>query len=102
MLIYCLGYEQLAGKKVDFIQLHNLNIDDRNQEQNIDTRPVMEANLVYLAEEVKTASEDIKNNNLHKTSSKEKCEKCYMKLLRVSSEDVRKHNIILDDEKRKT
>lgn len=85
--IYCLGYEHITGNKTDYIQLHNLNNNSVIELQ------VSEESLLSTINEIKNAADIIHNNKFSKKISKEKCERCLMRRICISSDEAIRHHI---------
>ncbi|MBF8983006.1 UvrD-helicase domain-containing protein [Lutibacter sp. B2] len=84
---YCLGYENLTGKKADYIEIYNL--DDGNKDREIVTKE----DLDNLKGEIEIATNNIIDNNIDRVCSKEKCEKCFIGKVCLSRREVEEHNI---------
>lgn len=87
LLIYAMGYKNLTGKSADFIEVYNLDNNNRDREM------IKFHNMVNLTSEIELAAQNISNNNISKKCSKEKCSKCFVAKLCTSKEERDKYNI---------
>lgn len=87
LLIYAMGYKNLTGKSADFIEVYNLDNNNRDREM------IKSYNMDDLAKEIESAAKNISNNNISKRCSKEKCSKCFVAKLCTSKEERNKYGI---------
>lgn len=97
LLIYAMGYKNLTGKSADFIQIYNLD-SVNNQTSPMDTEPIIKRDLDSLTLEIERAAEAISSNSISKSCSKEKCSRCYVSNLCISSREKRYYDITLFEE----
>ncbi len=85
--IYALGYEKLTGEKADFLEIYNL--DNSEQERQRVTNVL----LTNVVKDIRKAASDIRNDNLPRKCSKEKCKSCYLNYLCLNREEKKKYGI---------
>lgn len=72
--LYALGYQELTGKKADFMQIYNLDENDKHTSEIGSTDLKKTRNIVI------NAANDIRHNNLDKTCNDPECVCRYKKL----------------------
>lgn len=79
--IYALGYKELCGAKVDFLEVYNL---DNNE---LERRRVTESLLVDVKQSILSAANDIRSNSLERLCDPAKCKNCYLNYLCLRKEE---------------
>ncbi|MDD4200516.1 MAG: PD-(D/E)XK nuclease family protein, partial [Eubacteriales bacterium] len=70
--IYAIGYENLTGKNVDFIEIYNIDENKVMDRQHVD-----KADLESVKKGIIDAASNIKKNMFEKKMSKDNCKDCY-------------------------
>ena len=83
--IYALGYYELCGEKADYLQIYNL--DNNEKENNSVTNTLLED----VRGEIRRAADEIRGDNLKRECSKEKCTECYLRHLCLSKKEKQKY-----------
>lgn len=85
--IYALGYQKLTGEKADFLEIYNLDSAESDRQR------VTDGLLEDVGREIRDAATNIRENNLPRTCSKEKCQKCYLNYLCLTKQEKREFEI---------
>ena len=83
--IYSLGYQRLTGKKADFVEIYQLDTGKSAREALTDTA------ASEVMTEIRQAAERIRNNDLPRQCSPDKCSKCHLRHLCLSRAEQRKY-----------
>lgn len=73
--IYALGYEKLTGERADFLEIYNLDNSEQERQR------VTDSLMTNVVTDIKDAANNIRQNNLPRKCSKEKCQNCYLNYL---------------------
>ena len=73
--IYALGYQKLTGESADYLEIYNLDNSESERQR------VTDGLLDDVSRDIRTAATNIRNNDLPRKCSKEKCQKCYLNYL---------------------
>lgn len=68
--VYALGYEELTGRRPDYVEIYELN------ERKRKPRSVDDDFVADIQGRVRVAAEDLRQNNLSPTPTKKKCKDC--------------------------
>ena len=85
--IYALGYERLTGEKADYLEIYNLDNSEQERQR------VTDSLLTDVANDIRKAADDIRNDNLTRKCSKEKCKSCYLNYLCLSQKEKQKYGV---------
>lgn len=85
--IYALGYQKLTGENADYLEIYNLDNSESERQR------VTEGLLNNVSHDIRTAATNIRNNNLPRKCSKEKCQKCYLNYLCLSRKEKREYGV---------
>lgn len=85
--IYALGYKELTGQTADYIEIYHL--DSQNSARNNVTENV----ILEVAQEIRDAANNIRNNHLPRQCSLEKCSKCHLNYLCLSKREQKQYTV---------
>lgn len=85
--IYALGYKELTGQTADYMEIYHL--DSQNDVRNNVTENV----ISEVAQEIRDAADDIRNNHLPRKCSLEKCTKCHINYLCLSKKEQKQYTV---------
>ena len=83
--IYALGYEVLTGKSADYLEVYHVDSAHRAR------REVTPGLTADVAEEIRSAADHIRRNDLPRKCSKEKCQKCRERRLCLTRNERREY-----------
>ena len=83
--IYALGYKELTGQTADYMEIYHL--DSQNSARNNVTENV----ISEVAQEIRDAADNIRNNHLPRQCSLEKCSKCHLNYLCLSKREQKQY-----------
>lgn len=85
--IYALGYQELTGKKADYMEVYQLDSEKSIKEK------VSEDIIADVKNEISSAANNIRNNNLPRKCSKDNCMKCHLNHLCLSKAEKKQYAI---------
>lgn len=85
--IYALGYKELTGQTADYMEIYHL--DSQNSARNNVTENV----ISEVAQEIRDAADNIRNNHLPRQCSLEKCSKCHINYLCLSKKEQKQYAV---------
>lgn len=85
--IYVLGYKELTGQTADYMEIYHL--DSQNSARNNVTENV----ISEVAQEIRDAADNIRNNHLPRQCSLEKCSKCHLNYLCLSKREQKQYTV---------
>ena len=85
--IYALGYQKLTGKTADYLEIYNLDNSESERQR------VTEGLLENVSRDIRDAASNIRNNDLPRKCSKEKCQKCYLNYLCLSKKEKQEYEV---------
>lgn len=85
--IYALGYEKLTGERADFLEIYNLDNSEQERQR------VTDSLMTNVVEDIRNAANNIRQNNLPRKCSKEKCKNCYLNYLCLNKQEKREFEI---------
>ncbi len=83
--IYALGYQHLTGQMADFMEIYHLNSENSARE------PITAETVQGVENEIKTAADHIRRNDLPKRCGAESCAKCRMAHLCLNKSERKKY-----------
>lgn len=81
--IYALGYKHLTGELADCMEIYHLD------SENYARLPVTKETLTGVEEEIRSAADKIRRNDLPRKCSKENCSKCHLSHLCLGRKEQR-------------
>ena len=85
--IYALGYQKLTGETADYLEIYNLDNSESERQR------VTEGLLENVSRDIRDAASNIRNNDLPRKCSKEKCQKCYLNYLCLSKKEKQEYEV---------
>lgn len=85
--IYALGYKELTGNMADYMEIYQLDSENKAREKITDDV------LNKVNQDIRDAAENIRNNNLPKMCSKEKCSECYHRKLCLDRKQKKEYEV---------
>lgn len=85
--IYALGYQKLTGENADYLEIYNLDNSESERQR------VTEGLLDDVSRDIRAAAANIRNNDLPRKCSKERCQKCYLNYLCLSRKEKREFGV---------
>ena len=85
--IYALGYQKLTGETADYLEIYNLDNSESERQR------VNEGLLENVSRDIRDAASNIRNNDLPRKCSKEKCQKCYLNYLCLSKKEKQEYEV---------
>ncbi|SDB53891.1 ATP-dependent DNA helicase [Butyrivibrio sp. INlla16] len=79
--IYALGYERLTGERADFLEIYNLDNSEQERQR------VTDSLMTDVVTEIKDAANNIRNDDLPRNCSREKCKGCYLNYLCLNKQE---------------
>lgn len=76
-----MGYQKLTGENADYLEIYNLDNSESERQR------VTEGLLDDVSRDIRAAAENIRNNDLPRKCSKERCQKCYLNYLCLSRKE---------------
>jgi DNA helicase-2/ATP-dependent DNA helicase PcrA len=85
--IYALGYQELTGKKADYMEVYQLNSEHSAREM------ITETVISEVRKDIKNAADNIRANNLPRKCNRDNCSKCHLNYLCLSKSEKKKFAI---------
>lgn len=85
--IYALGYKELTGQMADYMEIYQLDSENRAREA------ISDDVIKKVSVDIRDAANNIRNNNLEKRCAKERCSECHHRKICLSRQQKKEYEV---------
>ena len=85
--IYALGYQELTGDKADYMEIYQLDSENKARE------PITDEVIIEVKKDITEAATNIRSNHLPRKCNKDNCSKCHLSYLCLSRTEKRQFGL---------